>query len=79
MCPDERLCIYVQADSRLKHYGDGDSLGAYQAPPVDYDLLVDLIVAELLPGARPHSQTVRNQASGREGGLSREDVVLDLV
>jgi methylenetetrahydrofolate reductase (NADPH) len=37
--PGEKQCIYVRAYQRLKHYGQEDTLGAYQVPPVNYDLL----------------------------------------
>ena len=37
--PGEKQCIYVRAYTRLKHYGEEDSLVAYQVPPVDHDLL----------------------------------------
>jgi methylenetetrahydrofolate reductase (NADPH) len=37
--PDEKECIYVRAYPRLKSHGAEDSLGAYQVPPVNYDLL----------------------------------------
>ena len=36
--PNERKCIYVRAYCRLKHYGEEDSLQAYQVPPADYSL-----------------------------------------
>jgi methylenetetrahydrofolate reductase (NADPH) len=36
--PNERQCIYVRAYSRLKHYGEEESLEAYEVPPVDYHL-----------------------------------------
>lgn len=36
--PNERRCIYVRAYPRLKHYGEEDTLGAYQVPPVDHSL-----------------------------------------
>lgn len=36
--PGHRQCIYVRAYNRLKPYGEEDTLGAYQVPPVDYDL-----------------------------------------
>jgi methylenetetrahydrofolate reductase (NADPH) len=36
--PNRRQCIYVRAYARLKHYGDEETLGAYQVPPVNYDL-----------------------------------------
>ncbi|MBI5444597.1 MAG: methylenetetrahydrofolate reductase, partial [Deltaproteobacteria bacterium] len=32
-------CIYVRAYPRLKSHGAEDTLGAYQVPPVNYDLL----------------------------------------
>jgi methylenetetrahydrofolate reductase (NADPH) len=37
--PDEKKCVYVRAYDRLKHYGEDESLRAYQVPPVNYDLL----------------------------------------
>jgi methylenetetrahydrofolate reductase (NADPH) len=36
--PNEKQCIYVRAYNRLKHFGEEESLGAYQVPPVDYEL-----------------------------------------
>ena len=36
--PDKKQCIYVRAYDRLKHYGEEESLGAYQVPPVDHSL-----------------------------------------
>jgi methylenetetrahydrofolate reductase (NADPH) len=36
--PNEKQCIYVRAYSRLKHYGEEDSLAACQVPPVDHRL-----------------------------------------
>jgi methylenetetrahydrofolate reductase (NADPH) len=36
--PGKRQCIHVRAYDRLKHYGAQDSLGAYQVPPVNFDL-----------------------------------------
>jgi methylenetetrahydrofolate reductase (NADPH) len=36
--PEKRQCIYVRAYPRLKHYGEEDSLGAYQVPPINHDL-----------------------------------------
>jgi methylenetetrahydrofolate reductase (NADPH) len=36
--PNERKCIYVHAYERLKTYSEEDTLGAYQAPPVDHSL-----------------------------------------
>jgi methylenetetrahydrofolate reductase (NADPH) len=36
--PNEKQCIYVRAYTRLKHYGEEESLVAYQVPPVDYHL-----------------------------------------
>ncbi|GAB4267470.1 MAG: methylenetetrahydrofolate reductase C-terminal domain-containing protein [Deferrisomatales bacterium] len=37
--PKEKQCIYVRAYPRLKSHGAEDTLGAYQVPPVNYDLL----------------------------------------
>jgi methylenetetrahydrofolate reductase (NADPH) len=37
--PGKRQCIYVRAYTRLKHYKEEETLGAYQVPPVNYDLL----------------------------------------
>jgi methylenetetrahydrofolate reductase (NADPH) len=37
--PDEKQCVYVRAYNRLKHFGEDESLRAYQVPPVNYDLL----------------------------------------
>ncbi len=36
--PDERQCVYVRAYQRLKHYGEEESLAAYQVPPPDNSL-----------------------------------------
>ena len=36
--PSKRKCIYVRAYPRLKHYGQEDTLGAYQVPPTDHSL-----------------------------------------
>ena len=36
--PNERECIYVLAYQRLKHYGEEETLGSHQVPPVDYSL-----------------------------------------
>jgi methylenetetrahydrofolate reductase (NADPH) len=36
--PGEKQCIYVRAYNRLKHFGEEESLVAYQVPPVDYSL-----------------------------------------
>ncbi len=36
--PGKRQCIYVRAYTRLKHYGEEESLRAHQVPPVNYDL-----------------------------------------
>jgi methylenetetrahydrofolate reductase (NADPH) len=38
MYPNQRKCIYVRAYDRLKSNNTEDSLGAYQVPPVNYDL-----------------------------------------
>jgi methylenetetrahydrofolate reductase (NADPH) len=37
--PGVKQCIYVRAYQRLKRYHEEDSLGAYQVPAVNYDLL----------------------------------------
>ena len=37
--PDEKECIYIRAYRRLKSHGEEDTLGEYQVPPVNYDLL----------------------------------------
>ena len=37
--PKEKECIYVRAYPRLKSHGAEETLGAYQIPPVNYDLL----------------------------------------
>ncbi len=37
--PGEKRCIYMRAYERLKRYGEEGQLGAYQVPPVDYDLM----------------------------------------
>ena len=37
--PNKKQCIYVRAYPRLKSHGAEDTLGAYQVPPVNYDLL----------------------------------------
>ena len=37
--PDTKKCIYVRAYQRLNRYGEEDTLGAYQVPAVNYDLL----------------------------------------
>ncbi|MHB1294822.1 MAG: methylenetetrahydrofolate reductase C-terminal domain-containing protein [Anaerolineae bacterium] len=37
--PGKKRCIYVRAYERLKHYGEEDSLAAYQVPPLNYDLM----------------------------------------
>jgi methylenetetrahydrofolate reductase (NADPH) len=36
--PNEKQCIYVRAYHRLKHFGEEESLVAFQVPPVDYTL-----------------------------------------
>jgi len=36
--PNERKCVYVRAYERLKSHNAEDSLGAFQVPPVNYDL-----------------------------------------
>jgi len=36
--PNERKCVYVRAYERLKSHSAEDSLGAFQVPPVNYDL-----------------------------------------
>ena len=36
--PDKKRCIYVRAYTRLKHFGNEDSLVEHQVPPADYDL-----------------------------------------
>jgi methylenetetrahydrofolate reductase (NADPH) len=36
---NKKECIYVRAYPRLKSHGAEDQLGAYQVPPVNYDLL----------------------------------------
>ncbi len=36
--PQKRHCIYVRAYTRLKHYGEEDTLRTNQVPPVNYDL-----------------------------------------
>lgn len=37
--PNEKQCVYVRAYDRLNPYGEEASLGAYQVPPVDHELL----------------------------------------
>ncbi|NLE44554.1 MAG: methylenetetrahydrofolate reductase [Chloroflexi bacterium] len=36
--PGKKRCIYVRAYPRLKHYGEEDSLSAYEVPPVNHSL-----------------------------------------
>jgi methylenetetrahydrofolate reductase (NADPH) len=36
--PNERKCVYVRAYDRLKSHNAEESLGAYQVPPVNYEL-----------------------------------------
>jgi methylenetetrahydrofolate reductase (NADPH) len=36
--PNEKQCIYVRAYNRLKHFGEEESLVAYQVPPIDHTL-----------------------------------------
>ena len=36
--PGKKQCIYVRAYTRLRHYGEEDTLMDHQIPPVDYDL-----------------------------------------
>ncbi len=64
--PKEKQCIYVRAYPRLKSHGAEDTLGCLPRGPGQLRPAVDLLVAELLPGTRPHGEAPGHPAPGQE-------------
>lgn len=66
--PGEKQCIYVRAYQRLKHYGKEETLGEYQVPPVNYDLLWTASWLNYFMGRDHTAKRIGLQPPAQKGG-----------